>query len=162
MFDDHLIDITYKVEKYPNFPFKSPISVVVDLRLLGYNVNTTLSSKQITDLGYKLLTDEFTKILKNLGKSTAEATKIQIVAFGGPRIYFSYLDITSRKLNAREIEREFDFQFQSPTISWDFDGLPKVSLDVPNLIDNRTIKVDFYGGARRDKTWVGKRLLFEK
>lgn len=160
VFDEHLMDITYKIDKYPDFPFKSP-SVVVDLSAFGYNVNTTLTSKQITDLGYKLLKGEFIKLLKSLGQDSEKATEIQIVAFGGPRIYFSYFDITKREKNVRELHETFGFNFETPKLILNNRGGFSVSFDFPNLLDNETLKIDFYGGARRGTTWKGKRLIFD-
>jgi len=160
-FNDHLADITYKVDKYPKWPFETEVKVVLNLYAFGYNKNVKLSSEQLTDMAYGLLSGEVTRIFRNNGKNESDADQISVMAFAGDKIYFTNLDYSKRKKNSRRINKSYSKKAQTPTITYDmYDNIIGVKFEVPDLITNETLKMDFYGGARRGTTWKGTRIVY--
>lgn len=73
------------------------------------------------------------------------------------------MDISYRRIHTRKIKRIFNREFQTPKIVLGFTNNGRVEFKeiggLPKLMDATVINLDFYGGAKRGTTWMGKRMI---
>ncbi len=169
-FNEHLVDITHGIDKYPDLPFASKIKLVINLKKINlrkygiYNLDEkiTLTPNMLKKIAWDYLNTEFKKILKGLERDSKEANQISMVAFTGNRIYNMNFNFSEKRKNSRILKKIYSRKYQTPVIAYDPSKKVKFKITpkVIDLINNKTVRVDFYGGIRRGDKWYGKRLYY--
>ena len=78
------------------------------------------------------------------------------------KIVYTYVNESQRKLDAKDIKKVFDFQFQ---IGVKFgvngsSGFQFQNISLPNLYSYDKASIDIYGIGRRNSEWAGNRLTY--
>lgn len=165
VFNEHMQDITWNVQKYPDIPFASKIKVVVNLKKINSSwPKVSHSLNDLRKLGYDYLSKKFMNFLKGLGRNPDEANEITMVALDRNQIHVVNMDMTRFKRNNNNLRRTYETAIRTPKIvyipsanRWNID-----MMGVTKDFDYETLSVDFCAGIRSGDTWYGRRLKFSK
>ena len=103
-------------------------------------------------MGKKWLKDNYSTDLKGM----------TIFGLHNNKIVYIYVNESQRKLDAKDISKVFDFQFQ---IGVKFglstsSGFQFQNINLPNLYSYDNVSIDIYGIGRRNSEWAGSRLRY--
>jgi hypothetical protein len=140
-------------------PFLTKLAIQVDLTKYGLSsLEVTsqdlfkLAQETLYPMGKKWLKDNYSTDLKGM----------TIFGLHNNKIVYIYVNESQRKLDAKDISKVFDFQFQ---IGVKFglstsSGFQFQNINLPNLYSYDNVSIDIYGIGRRNSEWAGSRLRY--
>ena len=147
----------------PSMPFDDDLSITINLPLYGWN-EYTYTAESINTMAWGQAYNQIKGFMNKLRKPMPE--KVSVVAVSNSKIYVNHINLSYKKENARYIKRIFNREFQTPNIVVGFNDNGNIRFEkvsgLPDLMDVNTLKLDFYGGAKRGQEWKGFRMIIEK
>lgn len=166
-------------ELIPQTPFDEDIIITdfINLPLYG-SIDINVEAQTINNFFWSSAWDQTRRLM--LAKAGREPDKITYILTTPQKVYITYIDIGTRRLNTNKIVDRLDYDWGAKfkfvmffnangSISTNFDNFTNDPLNVlqktfskPNLTQFEGISMDFVGATRMGNTWKGSRVVYNK